>query len=66
MTCNRFEYNLTCMPVMDGGGQEVEVTDSGFVTDVDADIAVRSFHVHCHVERDRERPALPQKLHDAL
>ena len=54
------------MLVMDGDGQEVEIVDSGFVIDVDADIAVRSCHARYHVERDRERPELPQKLHDAL
>ena len=54
------------MPVMNGDGQEVEVMDSGFVTDVDADIVVRGRHVRCHVERYRELPALPQKLHNAL
>ena len=62
----RVEYNLTCMPVMDGDGQEVEVMDSGFVIDADVDIAVRGRHMCCHVERDRECPALPQKLHNAL
>ena len=54
------------MPVMDRDGQEVEVMDSGFVTDTDVDIAVRGRHVRCHVESDRERQELPQKLHDAL
>ena len=54
------------MLVMDGDGQEVEVVDSGFVTDVDADIALCGRHVRRHVERNRERPALPQKIHDAM
>ena len=56
------------MSVMDGDGQEMEVIDSGLTTDadVDADIAVRSFHVSFHVEHDRERPSLLQKLHNAL
>ena len=62
----RVEYHLTCMPVIDGDGQEVEVMNSAFVTYADADIAVSSRHVHLHVERDTERPALPQKLHNAL
>ena len=51
---------------MDRDGQEVEVMDSGFVTDAVADIAVRGRHVGCHAERDREHPALPQKLHNEL
>ena len=54
------------MPVMDGYGQEVEVMDSGFVTYADAEIAVRGRHVRRHVKRDREQPALLQKLHGAL
>ena len=62
----RVKDNLTCMPVMDGDGQEVEVMDSAFITDADVDIAVRVHHVCRHVERDRECPALPQKLHDAM
>ena len=40
--------------------------DSGFVIYAVADIAVRGRHVYCYIERDRERPALPQKLHDEL
>ena len=40
--------------------------DSGFVKDAVAEIEVRGRHMRCHVERDRERPALPQKLHDEL
>ena len=47
------------MMVMDGDGQEMEATDSGFVTYSDADIAVCGRHVRCLVERDRERSALP-------
>ena len=54
------------MPVMERGGQEVEVMYSGFMIDSDADIALRSRHVRRHVKRDRERPALPQKLHNVL
>ena len=54
------------MPVMDGHGQEVEVMASGFVTDMDADIALQGHHVLHNVERKRERTALPQKFHDAL
>ena len=53
------------MSVIDGYGQEVEVIDSGFVTDADVDITVCGRHVCRHVERDRERPALPQKLQDS-
>ena len=62
----RVEYNLTFMPVMVGDGQEVEVMNSDFMTYADADIALRGRHMRRHVERDRERPALLQKLHDAL
>ena len=54
------------MPVMDGDGQEVEVMDIGLMTDADADITVRGCHVRCHVKRNRERPVLPQKLHNTL
>ena len=54
------------MPVMDGYGQEVEVMESGFVADVDADITVCGLHVRRHVEHNIERPALPQNLHDEL
>ena len=54
------------MPVMDGDGQEVEVMDSGLMKDADANIAVCGRHVSRHVNRDRERPSLPQNLHDAL
>ena len=38
----------------------------GFVADVDADIEVCSCHVRHHVKRGRERPELPQKIHDEL
>ena len=62
----RVEDNLTCMPVMDGNGQEVEFMNSAFMAYADAEIAVHGCHVRHHVERDRERPALLQKLHDAL
>ena len=64
--CKRVEYNIACMPVMEGDGQEVKVINSAFMKDADADIAVRGRHVSHHVECDRERPALPQKLHNAL
>ena len=51
---------------MDGDGQEVEVMYSVFVADLYTDIAERGCHVSHHVERNRERPALLQKLHNAL
>ena len=47
------EDNLTCMPVMDGDGQEVEVINSDFMTYADAYISVRGRHVRLHVECDR-------------
>ena len=62
----RGEGNLVRVPVMDGDGQEVEVVYSGFLVDADTDIALRGRHVRRQVERDRECPALPQKLHNAL
>ena len=67
---NRFvecvEDNLARMPVMERDGQEVEVMYSDSMIDLDADIALRSCHVRRNVKRNRERPALPQKLHNVL
>ena len=67
---NRFvecvEDNLARMPVMERDGQEVEVMYSDSMIDLDADIALRSRHVRRNVKRNRERPALPQKLHYVL
>ena len=62
----RVEDNLAHMPVIDRDEQEVGVINSAFMTDADADIAVRGRHVCRHGDRDRERPALPQKLQDSL
>ena len=62
----RVESNLTCMPVMDGDGQDVEFMNSDFMTYADADITVHGCHVRRHVKRNIERPALPKKLRDAL
>ena len=56
------EDNITCMTVMDGDGQEVEVMNSFLMTYADADITVRSRHVRRHVKRKRERPALLKNL----
>ncbi|CAK9859112.1 unnamed protein product [Sphagnum jensenii] len=62
----RVKDNLAYVPLMHRDGQKVEVMHSGFVVDADANIAVQGRHVGRHVECDRKRPALSQRLHDAL
>jgi hypothetical protein len=61
----RVEDSLACVPLIHRDGQKVKVMHRGFVADADANIAVRRRHVGLHVERDRERLALPQQLRDA-
>lgn len=54
------------LKILDRDGQEVEVFHSGVVAEEDTDIVVRGVHVCRHVERDGERPEVPQQLHGAL
>ena len=49
----RVEDNITCMPFMDGDGQEMEVMNSAFMAYAYTGIAVRGCRVRGHVESDR-------------
>ena len=49
----RVEDNITCIPFMDGDGQEMEVMNSAFMAYAYTGIAVRGCRVRGHVESDR-------------
>lgn len=60
------EGTITCVPVMHGDGQAVEVMYGGFVEDSNADIAVPDHHGRRQVYGDKDCPALPKKFHATL
>ena len=51
---------------MDRYGKEVEVMCSRFVAYADAKIEICGWHLHYHIDRNREWPAFPKNLHDTM